>query len=61
MAKVTDMTTLIMDNVAKNAPIRPDPKVLFTNKFSGNVKMTDAEWETFKKNVAPYKKLIKGA
>lgn len=57
--KLTDMTDLITEFVADKGAPRPDPNVLFTNKFSGNVKLTDAEWAQVEKNVAPYREYVR--
>lgn len=59
--KLADMTDLIMKFVAEKGSTAPDPNVLFTNEFSGNVKLTDAEWAQVEKNVAPYKELVGSA
>ena len=59
--KLADMADLIAEFVAEKDAPRPDPNVLFTNKFSGNVKLTDAEWAQVEKSVAPYREYVRPA
>jgi len=37
-------------------PLRPED--LATNRFVGKIKLSTAEWDAIKKNVAPYNKML---
>ena len=35
---------------------RPDPDVLFTNRFAGKIKLTEADWVGVRRRVAEFDK-----
>lgn len=44
MAKIADMTDLVMEYAAKEGAVRPDPERLFTNDYVGKIKLSPEEW-----------------
>lgn len=56
--RLVESTDLIMKYVAKPGTKRPNPEVLFTNRFAGNIKLTAGEWAQAERNVAPYAKFV---
>ena len=57
-AKVADMTDIVFRYAAGDKAAKPDPAVLFTNKFAGTVKLSAAELATAEKSIAPYRKYV---
>jgi NitT/TauT family transport system substrate-binding protein len=58
MAKAAQMVDLVMEFGAPKDAKKPDASTLFTNDFAGAVKLTPAEWETVRKNVAEYAAIL---
>jgi hypothetical protein len=54
MAKAAQMVDLVMEFGAPKDAKKPDASTLFTNELTGAVKLTPAEWENVRKNVAEY-------
>jgi hypothetical protein len=53
-----EMTDLVMDSLATPEMKRPAVEALFTNRFAGKVKLTDAEWAAVRTRVAEFGKYI---
>ena len=51
-------TDLVMEFVADKSDKRPPVEKLYTNKFVGGIKLTDAEWAAAEKRFARYAKLV---
>src|ERR1700722_6627833 len=52
------MTDLVMKYVAKPEDKRPDIDSMMTNKFTGAIKFTDAEWEQTQKNCQEFRAYV---
>jgi len=59
MARVKEMTDLVMDYAAPPTAKRPDLDLLFTNKFAGTVKLSKAEWAKAEARFKEYPALLK--
>ena len=57
-AKVATMTDVVFRYAAGDKAAKPDPAVLFTNRFAGTVKMTAADLAAAEQSVAPYRKYL---
>jgi NitT/TauT family transport system substrate-binding protein len=58
MAKAAQMVDLVMEFGAPKDAKKPDATALFTNDFTGPVKLSAAEWDTVRKNVAEYSAIL---
>lgn len=58
MAKAAEMVDLVMEFGAPKDAKKPDASALFTNEFAGAVKLTPAEWDNVRKNVAEYAAIL---
>jgi len=54
----TEMTDLVMTYLAKPGTKRPDNDALFTNRFTGKVKLTPQQWTEVHARVAEYDKVF---
>lgn len=60
--KLAGMISLAARAGALKADAKPlVPEDLATNRFVGKIKLTSAEWDAIRKNVAPYSKMVSGA
>jgi NitT/TauT family transport system substrate-binding protein len=50
--RLDKMTDFVLKYQAEAGAKKPDLKTMFTNKFAGKIKMTDAEWKTVEKETA---------
>jgi ABC-type nitrate/sulfonate/bicarbonate transport system substrate-binding protein len=60
MARVGEMTDLIMEYAAPATAKRPDLNSLFTNEFVGSVKLNEAEWKALRARTDEFPALLKG-
>jgi hypothetical protein len=51
-------TDLVMEFIAPKGAQRPKVDTLFTNRFVGSARLTDAEWDVALKRFAPYRKYV---
>ena len=58
IAKAGQMVDLVMEFGAPKDAKKPDASTLFTNELTGAVKLTPAEWENVRKNVAEYAAIL---
>lgn len=58
MAKAAGMVDMVMAYGVPKEAVRPDPATLFTNRFVGAVKLSQAEWDTVRKNTAEYAAIL---
>lgn len=61
MNKLKQMEKLVMQYQVKAGTPSPDIEKLFTNKFAGRIKLTDAEWKKVEKETSGINKMIRGA
>lgn len=60
--KLAGMISLAARAGALKADAKPlVPEDLATNRFVGRIKLSGAEWDAIRKNVAPYSKMVSGA
>src|SRR5580658_2111239 len=52
------MTDLVMKYIAKPEDKRPDIAAMMTNKFAGEIKLTDAEWDQSQKNCQEFRAYV---
>jgi ABC-type nitrate/sulfonate/bicarbonate transport system substrate-binding protein len=52
------MTDLVMKYIAKPEDTRPDTAGMMTNKFTGAIKLTDAEWDKTQKNCQEFRAYV---
>jgi ABC-type nitrate/sulfonate/bicarbonate transport system substrate-binding protein len=52
------MTDLVMKYIARDADKRPAAAEMMTNRFSGGLKLTPAEWEQTQKNAQEFRALV---
>ena len=57
-ARAGEMIDLVMEFGAPKDAKKPETAELFTNEFSGSVKLTEAQWAQVKNNVADYTKIL---
>lgn len=55
---IKQQTDLVMEYVAEKGDARPALDRIYTNRFTGSVKLTDAEWAAAEKRFARYAKLV---
>jgi ABC-type nitrate/sulfonate/bicarbonate transport system substrate-binding protein len=53
-----ETTDLVMQYLASPGTKRPPPDALYTNRFVGKIKLTDAEWGAVHKRVAEFDKYL---
>lgn len=58
MAKIKDMTDLVMEYGVSGQAKRPDPEVLFTNRFIGSVRPSAEQWAKARAATDEFPKLI---
>ena len=51
-------TDLVMEFISPKGAQRPKVDTLFTNRFVGSARLTDAEWDVALKRFAPYRKYV---
>jgi len=59
MGKLKQMKKLVMQYQVKPGTPSPDIEKMFTNKFAGHVKLTDAEWAKAEKETSNIEKMIR--
>jgi NitT/TauT family transport system substrate-binding protein len=52
------MTDLVMTYLAEPGMARPAPDAVFTNQFSGKIKLNEAQWADVRQRVSQYDKLF---
>jgi hypothetical protein len=52
------MIDLVMTYLAAPGVNRPEPDALFTNRFSGKLKLDDAQWAQVRQRVSEYDKVF---
>ena len=57
-AKVATMTDVVVSYAVGDKGTKPDPAVLFTNRFAGTVKLSAADLATAETSAAPYRKYL---
>jgi ABC-type nitrate/sulfonate/bicarbonate transport system substrate-binding protein len=57
-AAVKSQVDMVMNFVAAKEDKAPNMETLYTNRFTGTVKLTDAEWAAADKRFAQYKRLL---
>ncbi|MBL7250111.1 ABC transporter substrate-binding protein [Alloalcanivorax marinus] len=58
--RVAEMTDLIMQYAAPESAKRPDPEVLFTNRFIGSTTLSAGEWKQVKDYSAAFPAMLSG-
>jgi ABC-type nitrate/sulfonate/bicarbonate transport system substrate-binding protein len=59
LAKVKSMADLVMQYQAAPGSKAPDLDKIFTNRFAGHVRLTDAEWKAVEDNTVEITKLLR--
>jgi hypothetical protein len=59
MDKLKKMEKLVMQYQVKPGTPSPDIEKMFTNKFAGRIKLTDAEWAKAAKETSSIEKMIR--
>jgi NitT/TauT family transport system substrate-binding protein len=54
----TEITDLVMQYLAEPGMKRPDVEALFTNRFTGKLKLDDAQWTQVRARVSEYDKVF---
>jgi NitT/TauT family transport system substrate-binding protein len=54
----TEMTDLVMQYLAEPGMTRPDNDALFTNRFTGKIKLDEAQWAQVRARVSEYDKVF---
>jgi NitT/TauT family transport system substrate-binding protein len=54
----TEMTDLVMEYLAQPGMKRPELDALFTNRFTGKVKLDEAQWAQVRQRVSEYDKIF---
>lgn len=57
-AKVATMTDTVVSYAVGDKGTKPDPAVLFTNRFAATVRLSPADLATAERNAAPYAKYL---
>ena len=57
-ASYAETTDLVMQYLNSPGMQRPDPDALFTNRFAGNIKLTEADWASVRQRVAEFDKYL---
>jgi hypothetical protein len=52
------MTDLIMEYLASPGMIRPPIEALFTNQFTGNIRLDETQWTEVRTRVSAYDKVF---
>jgi ABC-type nitrate/sulfonate/bicarbonate transport system substrate-binding protein len=53
-----EMTDLVMEYLAAPGMIRPQADALFTNRFTGKIKLDEAQWARVRARVSEYDKVF---
>ena len=57
-ASYAETTDLVMQYLNSPGMQRPQPDALFTNRFAGNIKLTEADWAGVRQRVAEFDKYL---
>ena len=57
-ASYAETTDLVMQYLNSPGMQRPDPEALFTNRFAGKIKLTEADWTGVRQRVAEFDKYL---
>ena len=57
-AGYAETTDLVMHYLMEPGAKRPDPEAIFTNRFAGNIKLTEADWASVRQRVAEFDKYL---
>ena len=60
MARVGEMTNLVMDYAVTSTAKRPAVDALFTNRFIGAIKLSPSDWSKVRQNTEEFPKLLAG-
>jgi ABC-type nitrate/sulfonate/bicarbonate transport system substrate-binding protein len=52
------MTDLVMKYIARDTDKRPNVPDMFTNRYAGQIKLSDAEWAQMQKNAAEFRTYV---
>ena len=58
LGKASEMIDMVMEFGAPKDAKKPDVNTLYTNKFTGTSKLSAADWDKVRKNVAPYASIL---
>ncbi len=54
----SETTDLVMEYLASPGMKRPEPETLFTNRFAGKIKLTEADWAKIHERVSEFDKYL---
>jgi hypothetical protein len=57
-AAYAETTDLVMRYLMKPGAERPDPDAIFTNRFAGKIKLSEAQWAGVHERVAEFDKYL---